>query len=61
MMQSECGCLGFAEDVSKVMVFLGHTREVGGINRGEADAEWSFASSVQIYSVKFIAPGSLQH
>ena len=33
LMQSEHGGLGFAEDISKVVVFLGHTREVGGIDR----------------------------
>ena len=33
MMWGKHGSLGFAEDISKVMVFLGHTREVRGIDR----------------------------
>ena len=32
-MQGERGGLGFAEDISKVVVFLGHTRKIGGIDR----------------------------
>ena len=37
------------------------TPERLGVSRGgEVDAEWSFASSAWMYSVKFIAPGSLQ-
>ena len=43
-MWSKRGGLGFAEDVSKVVVFLGHTREIGVLAGGEANAEQSFAS-----------------
>ena len=32
-MWSECGGLGFAEDISKVVIFFAHTREIGGIDR----------------------------
>ena len=40
-MRGEHGGLGFAKDIGKVMVFLGHTRKVRGIDRrrGQCRAE----------------------
>ena len=45
---------------AKSWYFWGTPERLGVSTGGEADAVQSFASSVQIYSVKFIAPGSLQ-
>ena len=42
------------------MVVTGTPERLGVLTGGEANAERSFASSAQMYSVKFVAPGSLQ-
>ena len=61
---SQCGAsvvaLALLKTSAKSWYSWGTPERLGVSTGGEADAEQSFASLAQIYSVKFIAPGSLQ-